>query len=389
MAVQIITHDFGDQFYDLLDKTKQRISIISPFIGLQTATKLSEWIECNNNVNCIIITRFYREDFVQNASNIEGLHRLCKAGANLYALKDLHSKLYLFDSDSTLLGSANFTRGGFYSNHEFGILLDKEPEITDQCQVYFNELLKTIKGTGDWKITEKQIEEEKEQVNKIVHNRKNKNVEYKNNTKWGAEVSLESNDDFMEQVLLKDKQDVETGIWIKFEGTSEDRIPNDQVYLERKRKTNQYLGKTFFPRKPKGIKKGHIIFVAVISKDSQGLPVPIIVGYAESKGFDEKNIINTNDPKLSSWADRFPYYLEYVNGKFLDAPIKHGISLQDLYRDMGANTFPSTKGNPNIKAEQIRIRHHQKSHIQITEEARDYLLKKLGEIFNKYGYKEV
>lgn len=132
-----------------------------------------------------------------------------------------------------------------------------------------------------------------------------------------------------------------------------------------------------------------MIFLAVISRDEQGLPVPIIIGYAEALGFNKKNIIDKQDTRYSEWNDRFPYYIEYANGRVLNAPIKHGVSLLDLYRDIGANTFPSTRNDPNIKAEQIRIRHHQKSHLQITEEAKGYLLSRLDERFKQYGCEEL
>ena len=32
---------------------------------------------------------------------------------NIYALQDLHTKLYLFDESVSIVGSANFTMGGF------------------------------------------------------------------------------------------------------------------------------------------------------------------------------------------------------------------------------------------------------------------------------------
>ncbi|MCM3742390.1 phospholipase D-like domain-containing protein [Oceanobacillus luteolus] len=35
-------------------------------------------------------------------------------GANLYALQDLHTKLYIFDKHSVITGSANFTFKGFF-----------------------------------------------------------------------------------------------------------------------------------------------------------------------------------------------------------------------------------------------------------------------------------
>ncbi|WP_412760762.1 hypothetical protein [Pallidibacillus thermolactis] len=65
----------------------------------------------NPSVFCNIITLFYRKDFIERVSSIYGLERLLYAKANIYALVDLHSKLYVFDSYSAIIGSANFTSG--------------------------------------------------------------------------------------------------------------------------------------------------------------------------------------------------------------------------------------------------------------------------------------
>jgi hypothetical protein len=70
MSIQLVSYDFGDQFKDILETTTQEIYIISPFIGLKTASQLAEWLKQNPSVVCRFITRFYREDFIQNVSSL-------------------------------------------------------------------------------------------------------------------------------------------------------------------------------------------------------------------------------------------------------------------------------------------------------------------------------
>ncbi|AZH29615.1 NgoFVII family restriction endonuclease [Paenibacillus sp. M-152] len=117
------------------------MNIISPFIGRNMAISLSAVLESDEELECNIITRFYREDFIQGASNIDGLDRLLSAGANIYALQDLHSKLYIFDGTSVITRSANFTFNGFYKNYEFGMLIENEPVFANECSDYFKESL--------------------------------------------------------------------------------------------------------------------------------------------------------------------------------------------------------------------------------------------------------
>lgn len=309
MAIKIINQDFGEKFYNLLESTQNEINIISPFIGLKTAFSLTEWIEQNPNIKCNIITRFIREEFIRGASSIEGLEHLIKAGANLYALQDLHTKLYIFDKHSVITGSANFTFKGFFKNHEFGLFMEDEPEFTGQCQDYFDGLLSMINSNGDWKISLERVEKERKLVNQNIKTRKGKKGlnEY-NQAKWGAEIDTQKQqgkaaeskeNDFLEDAI-KDtvSSQASTGIWLKFEGTSENRISNDEVYLKRKEKINEYMNRTFFPVRPTGIKEGDLLFLTVVSKDKDDNDVPIIVGYARSTGYKENYKININPSKI-------------------------------------------------------------------------------------------
>lgn len=400
MTIKIINRDFGGMFYNLLESTENEISIISPFIGLKTALSLTEWIEQNPNIKCNIITRFNREEFIRGASSIEGLEHLVNAGANLFALQDLHTKLYIFDKHSVIMGSANFTFKGFYKNHEFGLYMENEPQFSNECQDYFNVLISMITSDGDWKITLERIIKERQLVNKIIKDRKGKEgLNEFNQAKWGAKIDLEKQQDTTPQIgehdFLEDaikgtaSSTSRTGIWLKFEGTSENRINNNEVYLNRKRRINEYINRTFFPVRPTGIKEGDLLFLTVVSKDKDNNEVPIIVGYAKTSGYSENNKIDTNDPKYIKWNNRFPYYVEFTSGKFLDTSIKHGISLIELYRELKNNVYPSTVNNPETRIESIKKRHHQKSHLQITEYAGDYLLSKLENLFEKYGYEEI
>lgn len=399
MAINIISKEFGGKFYSLLDSTKNQIDIISPFIGLNTAFGLAEWIESLENIKCRIITRFNREEFIRGASSIEGLEYLARSGAELFALQNLHTKLYIFDNHSVIMGSANFTFNGFFKNHEFGLYMDNELEFTGQCKDYFDTLLERMNSNGEWKISLDKIIEEKKLVNQSIVNRKGKkDINEYNNAKWGAELEGISEPspkkiketDFLENAISDTAvENLKTGIWIKFEGTSQNRVENHEIYLNRKKGLYEYVNRTFFPKKPTGIKTGDTIFLAVLSKDKYKNEVPIIIGYAEAIGFDENNVISKKDNKYQIWNDRFPYYIEYKKGRFLNASIENGISLIELYRELNHEVFPSTVNQPNISIENIKKRHHQKSHIQITDISKNYLINKLEHLYNIYGYEEV
>lgn len=406
LTINIINKNFGKTFYDLLENTSQELLIISPFISFKTADHLATWLnENDNNINCTIITRFNREEFIQGANSIEGLERLQAAGVKLYALQHLHTKLYIFDKKSVIMGSANFTFKGFFKNHELGMFIEDEPLFLNQCVNYFCKLHSDINESGDYKITQEIIQEEKKFVNSLLSKRKSSTTSYRNTKRFGAILDEKENEeqktsdynqtnnyDMLERYIegnIENTLNSKTGIWIKFEGNSESRIPNNMVYLERKKALHEYENRTYYPRPPRSVQSGDTIFIAMVSKDKDGIETPMIVGYAVAHGFNENNTISIDDMNYKKWNNRYPYYLEFHSGKFLNQSISTGISLIELCNTLKHEVYPKTQSNPNIKLNSILKRHHQKAHLQITEAAKKYLINKLNKIFDVYGYDEI
>lgn len=387
MPVSLISNELLDQFRDLLADTEEEINIISPFIGKGMASLLASWLREHPAVTCNIITRFYREDFVEGVSNIYGLEELLHENANIYALINLHSKLYLFDSHSTIIGSANFTQGGFMSNHELCVLMDDEPEIAEKAQEYFFDLLERIQSFGDkGRVTQEWIDEEKKHVPELASNQKHKGVRYSNINKKGVELDKIVREDLMESLLQSvDSSSEVTGLWLKFEGTGDDRIPNSLNYQEMKGVRRRDLNETFFPRKPSGIQDGDTLFLTIVSYDEHNNPTPMIVGYATTKGYDKRNVVDDSGVKDAPWKHRFPFYVEFTGGKAINAPIKNGIRLIDLYTSVGKNTFPSLRKRQQVQVKTLHKMHFRRSHIRVTNEARDFLMAQLEERFIKYG----
>lgn len=387
VSVSLISSDLWNQFQDLLTCTEGEINIISPFIGKKTASLLANWLKTHPAVECNIITRFYREEFVEGVSSIHGLEELLHANAKIYALINLHSKVYLFDSHSTIIGSANFTQGGFVSNHEIAVLMEDEPEITEKAQEYFFDLLEQIQVLGDKGIvTQDWVDEERRRVPELAANQKDKTVTYKNEFKRGAELKKIVHDDLFESVLQGSEEVVErTGLWLKFEGKGDDRIPSELNYREMKGVRKRDLNETFFPRRPSGIQAEDTLFLTIVSYDEYNNPTPMIVGYATTSGFNQNNVVDESDVQETPWKHRFPFFVEFTDGKVIHAPIKNGIRLIDLYASIGKNTFPSLKKRPRVTQKTLHSMHFRRSHIQITKDASKFLMDELEQRFKRYG----
>lgn len=151
--------------------------------------------------------------------------------------------------------------------------------------------------------------------------------------------------------------------------------------FERKKEHNR----TFFPKSPSGIENGQTLFMAMVSTDKNDNGTPIIVGYTKTLGFNEKNIINDTSPLKSKDKGRYPYYVELSAGRFLKDPIKEGISLRELARELQGGLYPTPKSSFN----EIIYTHRQKSHLQITERAHDYIMERLESLFKIHGYDEL
>jgi hypothetical protein len=125
--------------------------------------------------------------------------------------------------------------------------------------------------------------------------------------------------------------------------------------------------------------------MTMVSKDVNGQDTPIIVGYAETSGYKKGNVINESTSLSSKKLGRYPYYVDFVKGRFISAPIKYGISLRELARELNSDLYPNFKSNFN----EIIYTHRQKSHLQITKKAEDYIIQRLEFLFKTYGVDEL
>ena len=71
------------------------------------------------------------EQSVANGSlELEGLHQLAGAGAEVVNLPRLHAKVYVADGQMAVVTSANLTTAGLDGNYEYGIAVDSAPLVS-------------------------------------------------------------------------------------------------------------------------------------------------------------------------------------------------------------------------------------------------------------------
>ena len=374
--IKLITSNTKDDILYLLENVKSSFYMICPFIGINTSKILANLIT-KKKIKATIITRFSRNDFFARASSIEGLKILKEVGCELKAVKRLHTKLYVFDANAIILGSSNFTDGGLISNLELNILVQDEKSIINHGIAYFNEI--NISIDKEYFITKEMIQEEISFLNTLGENKKHK---FPESSDFGKELIPKKKIDKIEE-LLSPKQSVKiTNInaWIKFEGYSDYRRAKNNVPLDIVlNKENCY--RTHFPSKPTGYKNGDLIFIARNSWDKNGNKAPMIYGYGITCKFNRQNVMSQEQQEKNENFKRWPYFIYVENFRFINTKLLDGISLLDLLKEVGYNSYPGSSKRKS-SFEELKKIHGQKDKLRITDEAKDYLLMRL----NRIGY---
>lgn len=386
MAIELLNKDHLSTFKNSIDNAKECIRIVSPFIGFETSKLVANSLK-DTKVKCTIITRFYREDFLNHASSLEGLKILIEAGFKVIALKNLHAKLYIFDNELAILGSANFTMGGFRFNHELSLLIEAEEELINKLSIYYDDLLMNIESAGNWLLDLKMIEDEIKLVDELSKNRKDKNVKYKNTHQFGAEMKdqkeIKESDEIEKIIRHHINSGLKNGVWLKFVGTGNDRFePTEKYFPERLNRNNKIV--TSFPRNPRSLEDGDFIYLSALSWDKNGIVTPMIVARAKTKGFKPENVASEDDFKQYTWMREYPYYVEINDIEILNTEINNCISLDRLIRELGSDLYPSTQGM-QLSVAELKSRHYQKSHLRLTASAKQYIDKLFDDIGKKFG----
>ncbi len=401
--MQVLTNNHYDRILDLFDGITKRIKIISPFISESMAKKLCDVIK-KSNIKCEFITRFYLEDMFAKANSMDAIEMMMDTGIEVYALKGLHTKLYLFDDDYGVLGSANFTAGGFKSNVELSLLMDKEDNILDELHSYFDDLLTRIKQSKEGLITKEVLASGREKYKYSFSSKKNKEV--KSTFMYGASLDkkniFENPNDILKEIeKCKNEEDIidsmfrsfegheqvfyDHTIWLKFDGEGNDRLEAKEKFPMTEVQVDDrvwYLSN--YPFKVHSIKENDEIYLAALTTDVRGKKQPLIVGRGHLAAFKEENYVRNEWLKEHSWMTRYPWYCVIKDSKVLNMPIEKGIPMDEIWDKLGSDTYISSFGkNETIAA--VAKKHHQKAHIRLSGNAKDYIDKRLDELEKKYG----
>lgn len=401
--IEILTDNHYDKMLDLFEGARKNIKIISPFISKSIAEKLCESVR-SRSIKCTFITRFYMEDMLNKANSIEAIELMMNSGIEVLAVKGLHTKLYLFD-EAGIIGSANFTAGGFKSNIELSLFFQDEVEILSDLHMYYDEMYNKIIQAGNGVVTKEIISDAKERYFKAFDSKKNKG---KNLNSYMFGVSLDKKtqfsdiDEIVKEIeLCSTEADIvndmfkisekseqikcDHTIWLKFDGTGYERLnahegfPMIESVINGKKK---YVSN--YPFKVGSIKEKDEIYFAALTTDTKGKNQPVIVGRGWLRAFEEKNKADEIMLNKYSWMDEYPWYCVIDSCEIIDSEVCNGIPMNVIWDELGSDTYISSFGK-NEKIAHVAIKHHQKAHIRLTGNAKEFIDNKLEHLFKKYG----
>jgi len=356
--MEIYLKNWYDKLLGELAHTK-RLRVASPFVKEQVVRRIQSQFDFDNFE---LITRFNLGDFASNVSSLEGLRFSVENGATVYGIRQLHSKVYLFDNRAAIITSANLTSGGLINNYECGIYLTDEIVIQN-LHNYFDSLV-LIAGE---KLTIQQCEDWNQQLSQVeIYN-----------------TDIPSLPDYGSSAI---KIDANRSYYVKFLGTSNDRVPLTFTSKEEiERALCNYACGFSGNKKPRQIQDGDIIYMARMTYNPWDYA---IFGKAEAIKFvDGRDEATESEIKERPWKEDWPIYLRITNPVFIDGTMGDCVLLYDLIKALDYESFPSTKwryenGERNISPYKSLS---QQPYVKLTMKAVEWLEPRFQDSLNRIG----
>lgn len=356
--MELYLKNWYKKLLDELPNTKE-LKIISPFVKEQVVRKIESQFDYNNFE---LITRFNLQDFAMKVSSLNGLKFCVEKGARVFGIKDLHSKVYIFDKRAAIITSANLTNGGLVSNHECGIFLT-DKSVIQNLHNYFNDLKKIAPN----KLTTDKCDAWETKLAGIeVHKGKAATL-----PDYGATLT---------------SFDKTKNYYIKFFGKSDNRVELDfPIKTEIDRALCHYACGFPLKKQPQQVNEGDVIFMARMTENPYDYSIfgkAIALKYTEGRDRASKQEIAERP-----WKQKWPIYLRVKNPVFINGTMADGILLSDLLSKFDYDSFPSTRkryddGELDIKPTKSLMR---KAYVKLTHNSAEWLDQKLDEALSSVG----
>lgn len=351
--IETIKDGWLRHFVDEL-RSSNEVKIIYPFISDAMVGHLLKNLNHLSKVQ--IITRFNLNDFRSKVSSLTALRKLVYAGIEVKGIIGLHSKIYLFGQSSVMIGSANFTSGGFFNNYEYGIKTT-ETNVIDDSINYFTNL---------WQITSAilTLEEidawEKEILNNPIPKKQRDLKDY------GSAASLHGAK--------------KPNVYVKFFGKADYRETIDYHARTEIERSHCHWAVTFSKKggHPRRYQDGDIVYMAMMLTTGD---YAIFGKGIALKHKHKRDEASADDILKVRWKQEYPYYIRVKNTQFIDSTMLNCPSLNDLISILDIDCFASIQRRHSNGEKNIKIKNslRQKADVRLSEISAEWLEKRFQE----------
>lgn len=356
--VEVIHENWLDYLLEELEDTKH-VLLISPFV---TNNIVKHLIDHSSEAKIKLVTRYNLNDFRSKVSSLSALKKLVGFGAEIKGIKGLHSKVYTFDIKSTIIGSANFTSSGFFSNYEFGVISREHSTILESI-AYFESLWRldqevlTISRINEW---------EKELRNTQTPSTAENLPDY------GKKASIQGS-------LLRT-------YYIKLFGKNEYRVGLDYTSREEIEGSHCHWALTFSGKKgrPRKYNDGDVVYMA---RMLYGSDYSIFGKGIAFQHVDSRDVASQEDIDEIDWKEDWPIYIRVHDTEFIDGTMADCPKMSELIDEVQYDSFDKTRkrfleGEENINAwNSLR----QQADVQLSEIGAEWVEQKFQEAKSRHG----
>lgn len=355
--IEVIQKNWLDYFLAELQETSSAY-LISPFVTRNIVDHLLN----NGSANIKLITRFNLNDFRSKVSSLSALKKLVEKGAEIKGIKNLHSKVYLFDNKSVIIGSANFTSGGFYNNYEYGIKTTDNNTIIRTSNYFYSlwnisqEIL-TLTKIEEW--------ENKIRTSRIIP----KNDELPD---YGQTASIQGT--------------TNRKYFIKLFGKTEHRVDLDFTSRNEIDRSHCHWALTFSGKKgrPRKYNDGDVVYMA---RMLYGTDYAIFGKGIALKHIDERDVASDLDIEEIDWKEDWPIYIRAQSPEFIDSSMRNCPKMSELIDYLKYDSFDKTQRKYLAGEEDINVwaSLRQQADVQLSEIAAEWLENKFQEARIEFG----
>ncbi len=372
MSFRLVHENWAAEFERALRVDRSELRIVCPFIKVGALDRLLAL--CPERIR--VITRFNLNDFAVGVSDISSLRALLEHGASVRGIRHLHAKFYVFGQGVAIVTSANLTRAGLASNHEFGLVTEDRDAIASCCR-YFDDLWSQghpdLRGENlaDW-------------VDKLSRHHAGGAPprEFGTLPDYGADGRLIERSHTTVPPLFADAGQG----FVKFHGVGHDRVPLSTRTLDELDDAGCHWA-LWYPRnkRPQIVQKGALMFIARLTEEP-GLSR--VFGRAIAMAYQPKRDDATPaDIERRPWTETWCHCVRVHHAEFLNGTLENGISLGELIDTLGTDSFVTTQkraadGEADINP---RLSVRRQPAVRLTQQGRDWLNERLQAAFDLYG----